>query len=134
MITFQFDTPTVVNELDVIEHVNGVTILHAYAGNSLDSMTDIGSSVGSLGDLTGVNQMYNGQLNEFEFSNTISGTYFQVVVEKASFAGGFAFFRMYPEGYVSVQFGRPDRSARIDRAGHGVGRAAVHRSRPLRYP
>ena len=53
VITFQFDTPTVVTELDVIEHVNGVTILHAYAGNSLSSMTDIGSSLGSLGDLTG---------------------------------------------------------------------------------
>ena len=53
VITFQFDTPTVVTELDVIEHVNGVTILHAYAGNSLNAMTDIGSSLGSLGDLTG---------------------------------------------------------------------------------
>ena len=53
VITFQFAVPTVVEEIEVVEHANGVTKLHGYAGDSLETLTDIGAVFGSLGDLTG---------------------------------------------------------------------------------
>jgi VCBS repeat-containing protein len=98
VITFQFASPTIVDRINVIEHTNGVTKLHGYVGNSLNALVDIGSVFGSLGDLTGDSQMFNGELNVFNFNNTVAGTYFQVVIDKTSNAGGYALFRMFLEG------------------------------------
>ena len=97
VITFQFSTPTEVDALDVVEHQNGITLLHGYAGNSLGTLTDVGAVYGTLGDLTGPNQMFDGEHNLFTFNNAIAGTYFQVVIEKTSLVDGYAFFRMFPE-------------------------------------
>src|SRR5262249_7989394 len=97
LITFQFASPTVVDGLDVIEHANGITLLHAYVGNSLSAMTDIGAVFGSLGDLTGPGQMFEGEQNVFDFPNSIAGSYFQVVIDRTSLADGYAFYRMFPE-------------------------------------
>src|SRR5262249_1194674 len=66
------------------------------------SLVDIGAVFGSLGDLTGDNQMYNGELNAFNFNNSIAGTYFQVVIDKTSLSWGYALFRMFPEGTVAT--------------------------------
>jgi hypothetical protein len=44
--------------------------------------------------------MFDGELNVFDFNNTIAGTYFQVVIDKTSLVDGYALFRMFPEGSV----------------------------------
>src|SRR5262249_9521853 len=88
VITFQFASPTVVDALVVIGHAHGLTLLHAYVGNSLSAMPAIGAAFGSLGDLTGPSQMFDGEQNIFDFHNSIAGTYFQVVIERTSLADG----------------------------------------------
>ena len=42
--------------------------------------------------------MLEGELNVFDFNNTIAGTYFQVVIDKTSLDWGYAFYRMFLEG------------------------------------
>ncbi|HMX53865.1 MAG TPA: substrate binding domain-containing protein, partial [Plasticicumulans sp.] len=55
-----------------------------------------GAVFGSLGDLSGLQMMYDGELNHFVFNNTTAATYFRVVIDKTSFSAGYALFRMFP--------------------------------------
>lgn len=96
VVTFEFTDPKIINTIDVVEHSNGVTRLHAYVGDSLSDMTDIGAVFGSLGDITGAWLMNEGQHNIFHFDNTLAGTFLQVVIEKTSLVDGYALYRMYP--------------------------------------
>jgi Ca2+-binding RTX toxin-like protein len=106
VITFQFDTPVNIQDLLVVEHANGVTELEAFAGNSLDSLVNVGSVFGSAGDRTGFFTAFTeGEVNNFHFAgNNVYGTYFQVVVEKTAYDAGWAVYRMIPTGSVSSTY------------------------------
>ncbi len=102
IITFEFATPTIVDQVEIVEHANGITKLHGYVGNSLGSLMDIGSAVGSFGDITGPGIMTEFSVNTFDFDNTIAATFFQVVLEKSSFDLGYALYRLEPEQLASA--------------------------------
>jgi hypothetical protein len=97
VVTYLFDVPTIVTGLEIIQHANGITRIEGYYGNSLDSLTSLGSVFGSCGDITGYAVMTEGQSDSFDFGNTTyAGTYFQFVVRKTPEAGGFANYNAYP--------------------------------------
>jgi hypothetical protein len=52
-VLYKYDAPIVVDRLNVIQHSNGVTQIEGFAGDSLASLTSIGSVFGPLGDVTG---------------------------------------------------------------------------------
>ncbi|MFO1174411.1 MAG: cadherin-like domain-containing protein [Paracoccaceae bacterium] len=98
IVTFQFAAPTAVDAIDLIEHRNGITSLHVYAGNDLNALTDMGSTIGSLGDLSGFNTMYDGQVDSFDIQDTAPITYLQVVLDKRAAPDGYALYRMFLHG------------------------------------
>ena len=109
VVTFTFDSPVVVDQLQVIQHANGVTRIEGFVGNSLGSLVSMGNIFGPAGDLLGESAFIDGTTNPtpyvFDFNNAISGTIYQFVVTKTSSAGGWATYRMFPADALGVQFG-----------------------------
>lgn len=97
VVTFKFDTPTIVKGLEIIQHHNGISQVEGFAGNDPNNLTSLGSIFGPNGDVTGFNVFteYSSQL--FDFGNTTSsGTYFQLVVRKTPHPNGWATYRILP--------------------------------------
>ena len=101
IVTYQFDLPTVVRSLLIIEHGNGVSMVEGFYGNSLASMT----SMGVLGGNLGSGPYAEGASNSFDFGNTTNaGLYFQFVVRQTSISNGYAIYRANPRDVNGVAF------------------------------
>lgn len=97
IVTYTFDQPTIVSQLDIVQHTNGVTLLEGFYGDSLGSMTSLGSVFGPSGDVTGSGLLPEGGHQIFDFGNTTNaGTIFQFVVRKTSLSNGWALYRAFP--------------------------------------
>lgn len=95
-ITFHFATPQVVSGLEIIEHGNGVSKIEGFIGGNLASMVSIGNVFGQGGDPTGSGAFHDGEVNVFNFNNSVPASYFQFVVTKTPLVDGYAFFRSFP--------------------------------------
>jgi hypothetical protein len=104
-VIFQFDQKAVVDQLQVIEHVRGITKIKAYVGDSLGAMTEIGDIFGSEGDETGWEVLTELGTNTFDFNNTLAGYYFQFVVTKTSWTNGWAAYRVFPADSTGTRYG-----------------------------
>jgi len=104
VLTYGFDEPAVVDQIELVEHSNGITQIEGYVGDSPDSLVSIGSIFGSLGDVTGWRVFYDGQVNLFDFDNTAAGRYFQIVIRKTSEPAGYACFQVYPRDAAGARF------------------------------
>jgi hypothetical protein len=108
-IIFQFDERAVVDQLQVIEHIRGITRIQAYAGDDLSAMTLVGEKFGSLGDVTGWTALgTEGITNTFDFDNTLAGYYFKFVVTKTSWVDGWAAYRVFPTDSGGNSYGPAD--------------------------
>lgn len=96
VITFQFDMPVTVDQLEVIQHGNGITRVEAFVGSSLGTLGSVGSVFGLKGDVTGSSQFGETESDLFDFDNTIAGTYLQLVIRKTSLENGWAAYRIFP--------------------------------------
>jgi hypothetical protein len=106
VVKYTFDSPTIVKGLEIIQHVNGVTQVEGFSGNSFGSLASLGSVFGPQGDAKAVwisdppmweYPFYNGQSYTFDFGNTtIAGSKFEFIVRKTSADGGYAIFNAYP--------------------------------------
>lgn len=98
IVTYRFDQPTIVTAIDVVQHVNGITQVEGFLGNSLDAMVSLGSVFGPSGDVTDNFVVpYDGTVQRFSFNNIrTSGTIFQLVVRKTCSSLAFATYRIYP--------------------------------------
>ena len=96
VVTFGFDTPTIVDQLEILQHFNGVTRVERFVGNDLLSLTSIGNVFGPSGNLTGSFIFTEGQSYVFDFDNTITGTWFQFRITQTSLVDGYALHRAFP--------------------------------------
>ncbi len=96
IVTYTFDTPTVVDQLELRQHANGITKVEGLVGNSLSAMIPIGDIFSAKGDVTGSLAFSEWESTVFDFNNSTPGTYFQFIVTKTSLANGFANYRAYP--------------------------------------
>ena len=103
-ITFQFSNAVTLNMLSMIEHTNGISRVHAYLGNNLNALTDLGEVVGSLGE----GQFFDGAVNDFAYNSAASGSYLTVVFSRSSISNGYAFFRLFPSVTDVQQGGVPE--------------------------
>ena len=95
-VTYHFDTPTIVDSIRIIQHVNGVTRLEGFVGNSPDQLTSIGQVFGTKGDVTGGWSFTEFESDVFDFNSVMAGTYFRFVVTKTTLADGWALHRAIP--------------------------------------
>ena len=93
-ITFKYDSAVSLSGVQIVEHVNGISKLHAFVGDDLGSLTDVGDVFGNIGDVGSFG--VNGALNQFNFSGTATGRFVRIVFSQSSLNGGYAFFRMNP--------------------------------------
>ncbi len=100
IVTYTFNAPTVVNQLELIQHANGITRVEGFAGDNLGNMHSIGNVLSAKGDVTtdvDPYPFYDGESTVFDFNNTtVAGTYFQFIVTKSSNSRAFANYRAYP--------------------------------------
>lgn len=96
VVTYTFDTPTAVDQMEIVQHENGITRIEGFVGNDLASMTSIGNIFGPLGDVRGSRLFQDGDTHVFHFTNTTPGTIFQFRITHTSLDNGYALFRAYP--------------------------------------
>lgn len=92
IVTYGFDVPTNVSSIDIVEHVNGISLIEAFVGNSLGSMTSIGVYSGSAGPGPYAEQ----GSNVFSFVNPFNTLYFQFIVRGTYNPDGYAAYRAFP--------------------------------------
>lgn len=96
IVTYEFDVPVIVKQLEVVQHRNGLTEIEGFVGDSLGSMTSIGSVFGPYGDVTGTDLFAEGEVHPFVFAAPPAGKYFQLVIRKTSLSDGYAAYRVFP--------------------------------------
>ena len=104
VVTYTFNEPTVVDQLEIIQHQNGITQVEGFVGNSLDSLTSMGSIFGPDGDVMAPSYFDETQSYVFDFDNTTAGSIFQFVIRKTSFSEGYAAYRAFPRNTDSVRY------------------------------
>ncbi|HUU10578.1 MAG TPA: PEP-CTERM sorting domain-containing protein [Phycisphaerae bacterium] len=90
VVTYKFSTPTVVDQIQIMQHGNGIRAIEGFVGNSLGSLVSINTV--DLG--AGTYPEY--QMSTFDFNNTTAGLYFQFIVRQTSISNGWASYRAYP--------------------------------------
>jgi len=96
VVTYEFNTPAVVDQIQVFQHTNGITKIEGFVGNSLSSLTSIGAIFGPSGDITGSGKFSEHAPYLFDFNNAVAGKYLQVVIRKTSLHNGWASYQIYP--------------------------------------
>jgi hypothetical protein len=97
VVTYRFDQSVIVDKLTIIQHTNGITAIEGFAGDSLGSLTSIGTVFGPRGDVHGNLVFGEGESNTFDFQNTThTGTYFQFVIRETNLQNGYGSYRAYP--------------------------------------
>ena len=104
VVTYEFNQAAVVDQLEVRQHTNGVTRMEGFVGDSLGSLTSIGSIFGPAGDVTGGGVFVEHSSYVFDFDNVLAGRFFQVVIRKTSASNGYASYQMFPRDAQGVAF------------------------------
>ena len=105
VVTYIFDSPTIVDQLEIIQHTNGISQVEGFVGDSIDSLTSIGSIFGPAGDVTGPYSFIETQSYVFDFDNGLAGKVFQFVIRKISHPTGYAAYRAFPRNADGVRYG-----------------------------
>jgi hypothetical protein len=105
VVTYTFDSPTIVDQLEISQHTNGISRVEGFVGDSVDSLTSIGSIFGPAGDVTGPFYFIETQSYVFDFNNGLAaGKIFQFVIQKTSHATGYAAYRAFPRNADGVRY------------------------------
>ncbi len=78
-VTYHFDRPATVDQLEIIEHFNGVSKVEGFVGNDLGSLVSIGDIYSQAGDVNEPDGFTDNTPYVFDFNNTTPGTYFRFV-------------------------------------------------------
>ncbi|MCD4824009.1 MAG: PEP-CTERM sorting domain-containing protein [Phycisphaerae bacterium] len=89
VVTYSFDTAAVVDQIHIVQHSNGIQEIEAFVGDSLGSLTSIGSVNIGGGPYTELSTSI------FDFDNTTEGRYLRFVVRRTSLSNGWASYRAY---------------------------------------
>lgn len=90
VVTYEFDEPTIVNEVEIYQHQYGVSEIQGYIGDSLGSLTLIEPVFSSAG-----NKGPENDSTLFEFNNSQPGLFFQLVVSKTDLDYAFGLNRAF---------------------------------------
>lgn len=90
VVTYTFSKPTVVDQIQIMQHGNGIRAIEGFAGDSLGSLASVGTVDLGAGTYTEF------QMSTFDFDNTTAGHYFQFIVRLTSISNGWASYRAYP--------------------------------------
>ena len=104
VVTYTFDSPAIVDQLEIVQHTNGITKVEGFVGNSVDSLASIGSVFGPDGDVTGESRFAELQLYVFDFDNEMAGRIFQFVICKCSGSTGYSAYRAFPRNADGVRY------------------------------
>ncbi len=104
VVTYTFNGPTVVDQLEINQHTNGITQVEGFVGDSIDSLTSIGSIFGPDGDVTGGWYFAETQSYVFDFDNDTAGSIFQFVIRKTSHTEGYATYRAFPRDSEGTRY------------------------------
>jgi hypothetical protein len=104
VVTYTFDCPTIVDQLEINQHQNGITRVEGFVGDSVDSLTSIGSILGPDGDVTGLSYFDETQSYVFDFDNGLAGKVFQFIIRKISHPTGYAAYRAFPRNADGVRY------------------------------
>lgn len=96
VVTYQFDTATVVTGLELNVHANGISKIEALVGDSLGGLVSLGTFTGSLGAPLGPTMFAEHALNSFSWANTTAGVYFQFIVRETPHPDGYANYTAIP--------------------------------------
>jgi hypothetical protein len=98
-ITYTFDRPEIISGVEIVQHVNGITEVEGFLGNSTNALVSIGAVFGPSGNITDGAWVVpsDGTAQVFNFDNTrVSGTVLRVIIRKTSHPSAFATHRIYP--------------------------------------
>jgi hypothetical protein len=104
VVTYKFDSATIVDQLEIIQHQNGISKVEGFVGDSVDSLTSIGSIFGPDGDVTGASYFDETQSYVFDFDNALAGRIFQFVIRKISHSTGYAAYRAFPRNADGARY------------------------------
>lgn len=96
VVTYEFDSSTAVDQLEIIQHRNGITQIEGFVGDSLGLLVSIALIFGPNGDATGSNILTEYSSHVFDFNNTTARTFFQVVFQKTNEVNSWATYRAFP--------------------------------------
>ena len=96
VVTFSFDTPTIVKGVEIVQHTNGISKVEGLAGDDLASLISLGAVFGPSGDVVGSAVFSEWSVQVFDLGNvTVAGDFFQLIVRKTSLFDGWANYRMF---------------------------------------
>lgn len=95
VITYEFDSAAVVDQVHIVQHTNGISQIEGFVGNSLSNLTSVGAVFGPDGDITGSGIFSERETQVFDFNNNSAGKFFQIVIRKTSLSNGWATYRMF---------------------------------------
>jgi len=104
VVTYEFDTAVVVDQIEVIQHSNGITRIECFVGDTLGALTSIGSIFGPDGDVTGGWYFGERQSYVFDFDNLQSGRFLQMIIRKTSLGDGWASYQVCPRDAGGARF------------------------------
>lgn len=96
MVTYGFDAPTVVGGLEVVQHMNGISQVEGFAGDTPETMRSIGLAFSQRGDVSGGSAFDEGEHSVFAFSHAPPARYFRFIIRKTRLADGYGIYRAYP--------------------------------------
>lgn len=96
-VTFQFNMPTTITGVRIVQHSNGVTSVSGALGNSPGSLVSLGNVFGPSGDLIGGTVVgTDATAQDFNLtSGATTGTIFELTITKTNHASAFAVYRIY---------------------------------------
>ena len=97
MITYEFDRPESVTELECLVHVNGIVRMEGFAGDSLDELVSIGEATveSAARDKPFPNER-GAEIFKFPADQVQAGRFFRFVVRETVLADGYANFQAFP--------------------------------------
>ncbi|MCI0628085.1 MAG: hypothetical protein L0387_41600 [Acidobacteria bacterium] len=99
-VLYEFDKPTVVSGVEIIQHRNGIAQLEGFVGSSSheSEMTSLG--VASISGCRGASPdpgcFNNGDISQFRFTRVNSGRFFMFKIRRLTYDRGYAVLRAYP--------------------------------------
>ena len=118
VVTYTFDSPAIVDQLEIVQHTNGITKVEGFVGDSVDSLTSIGSVFGPDGDVTGESRFAELQSYVFDFDNEMAGKIFQFVIRKCSGSTGYSAYRAFPRNADGVRYAAIANNAAVPTSRH----------------